>query len=817
MRLTFSYIIFSLAFSSAQAQYSPADKASIQEFKSIIKESNPDSIEKVFDARIELAVILDGYNSALAFAHVDSAEAYMKRHNRMDLYPRINSARGLFYSRKGNYLKALQEYQHGIYSYSKRGRDDVHTAYLHVSIGNIFYRLGQYRDAIRFYEKAENIFEKNIYTGGMEGQAVAINNIGLCNMQLGKNDLALYHFKTALEKRRKMDAKTLVAHSYTHLMDIFLSAQEYNKADSLIEYSAVDTGIDKSSIWYKYLQIQNVRLKIYQSKLEQAKKQFAEIQPYSFGTDQDFFKPSILQVKAELEIALGDYKNARETIDEGYKEAFKHRDFPAALTFSEIGKQLSIKQNNIKEALNYADNIEQIRDSIAALSEGVVSELLEISLAFATAKNENRELLSTSEDYYARIKGQNWLLFGAFLVITILLILFWYINKLSSKQRRIQRNQRELNQRILAVVNNTDSHILSIDADGIIRLINQAAIEFFAIWIENDIKAGDNLFDKIKNLEVRKLWTVWFEKSKEQSGWKEVSQIKIKKKTYYYLENFSTIKKDNGEFAGLVLVGNDITKEHEFSVEISEQRDHLEKSNKAKEKMLSILAHDLKDAIYSARSLSEMVTETPEQFPKDELVHLFGLLYNNFDRTKNLLDGLLDWMRTQTGGMEANPFAFDLTRLVEEVKMECEERATVKGVNVITHIDHQITVLADREMIKTVLRNLISNAIKYTEPDVGKVTLNTYLRGDTIEVHVKDNGMGISKEDQHKLFQFGGRFSTPGTNNEIGTGFGLSLCKELLKLNKSFLYLESQKSRGSDFYFSLPLVNKNEAALKHSL
>jgi signal transduction histidine kinase/Tfp pilus assembly protein PilF len=816
MRLTLSYIISLLFFSSIQAQYSPTDADSILAYRTILDSPKSYPIDDVFNAYVDLAEVHFGYNSADAFARIDSAEKLLKKTNRMDLFPRINSARGSFYASQGQFLKALQEYQHGIFTYSEKGEDDIHIAYLHVSIGNIFYKLGQYRDARRFYVKANEFFTTIGGNKGHEGEAVATNNNGLCHLRFGEANLALRDFKKAMEIRRELNKNYLVTHSYTHLMDVYLKTSQLQRADSLVVFSKTDAAIDTTSIWYKHFQMQKVLLNIKQNRLTEASIGLKAFNRLDFGSDFEFFKPYILQVRAELEISQKKYSLAKKTIDSGYSQAFTVRDFPAALQFSELGKALSIKQNNIKDALGYADNMEQVRDSIAVLSEGVVSELVEISMAFAIAKNENRELLSASEDYYARIKGQNWLLFGAFIVIMVLLVMFWYINKLSARQRKTQRNQRELNQRILAVVNNTDSHILSLNEEGIIRMINQSAIEFFANWVENDIKAGDNLFEKIKNLEVRKIWTAWFDKSKEQAGWKEVSQIRIKGKTYYYLENFSTIKKDNGEFAGLVMVGNDITKEHEFSVEIAEQRDHLERSNKAKEKMLSILAHDLKDAVYSARSLSEMVTETPDQFPKEELIHLFGLLYNNFDRTKNLLDGLLDWMRTQTGGMEAKPSAFDLSELIQEANLECEEKAAVKGVSIIVHPPESAIVYADREMIKTVLRNLISNAVKYTQPDVGKITLNAYLRDDTIEIHVKDNGTGISKEDQHKLFQFGGRFSTPGTNNEIGTGFGLSLCKELLKLNKSSLHLESQITRGSDFYFSLPLVNKNERALKHT-
>lgn len=815
MKLIFSYIIVCLAFSGLRGQFSDADLQRINSLKKEINETHQDSIESKLEAYLTIAHIHKEHDRDLAFSYLDSATLFLHQSARTDLLPRIISLRGSFYVKQGNLMKALQEYEQGIqYQEAKDKKTNFHIGYLYIDVGNIFYKLRRYKDAINFYKKAQDIFSKTSDFNSKKGRAVANNNIGLCHLRVGESDLALNRFEQALKLRRTLGSQELITHSYTHILDLFLVSEQLTRADSLVKYALSDTKLDTTSVWYTELNFQVIRLLILQSKLDEAGQRIKDFDITSFGDNAIYFTPYVLQTKAEYQIAKNNLNQAKHYIDSGYTVALNTKNYSAALRFSEMGKDISVQQNNIAQALKYTDNIIELKDSTAILSEGLVAELLEMNVAFTKAQQQNIALKSTSADYYARIKGQNWLLFGALLIIIILLILFWYINKLSRKQKQNQQNQRELNQRILAVVNNTDSHILSLNADGVIRLINQSAIEFFKNWIENDVRAGDNLFEKINNIKVRRLWSSWFEKSKTQSGWKEVSQIKIKDKTYYYLENFSTIQKTDGQFAGLVLVGNDITKEHEFSVEIAQQRDDLEKSNLAKENMLSILAHDLKDAVYSARSLSEMVKETPDQFSKEELLHLFGLLFNNFDRTKNLLDGLLEWMKTQTGAMEAQLLSFSLKELSEEVKNDCEERSQKKGIEVNININEGVSVIADKEMIRTVMRNLISNAIKYTEPNDGKIEISAMIHGGKTEIHVVDNGKGISPADQKRLFQSGGRFTTPGTNNELGTGFGLSLCQELLRLNDSALLLESVESRGSDFHFSLPLVNKSEEALK---
>lgn len=813
MKLLYSYILTLFTFTAASAQYAIMDSTYVDSIKGRLETFRYHSLEDRLEDLLNLAITYKIDSPALSNAYINEAETLINKSDQPELYYRVFTVKGTIYSHRGEYLLGLRELQKAIEHYETRKVKNHHVGYLHITVGNTFYHLNQYRDAISFYDRAYQAFQELDNEKGREGAAVALNNIGLCLLEDDQLDTAVTCFTKALIIRDKLGDKYLVTHSYTHLMEAYLKYDKIAKADSVLDYAFSEADLDTQSVWYKNLKLQRVQLLLKKHKRREAGRRLNEINYLSFGKDYDFFEPSILQTKARYALAAEHFNEAQDLLDMGLKKAMKVHNYKAALEFNRIGLDLHMAQNNIERALQYSNQMLQIKDSIAATNAGVVSELLDVNEAFARAQVQNQALKNTSEDYRSKLNGRAWMLVVATLIIITLLILFWYINKLSRKQKRNELNQRELNQRILAVVNNTDSIILSINSDGLIRLINQSAIEFFRTWTHIEIAAGDNLFDKIHNPDVRKLWGRWFEKSQKINGWKEVTQITIKEKVYYYLQNFSTITRENGKYAGLVLVGNDITREHEYNVELSNQRDTLEKSNKAKEKMLSILAHDLKDAVYSARSLAEMVTETPDQFPKEELIHLFGLLYNNFDRTKKTLDGLLEWMKTQTGAMEAKPKTFNLEELSQEILDSCRDRASNKCITLAIEMEKDQEVFADREMIKTVMRNLVSNAIKYTDPDKGKVTIRSIVNNDKAEIHITDNGRGISLENQQKLFRFGGRYTTPGTQNEQGTGFGLSLCKELLRLNNTSLMLESQEKKGSDFYFSLPLVDKKKRVL----
>jgi signal transduction histidine kinase len=169
-----------------------------------------------------------------------------------------------------------------------------------------------------------------------------------------------------------------------------------------------------------------------------------------------------------------------------------------------------------------------------------------------------------------------------------------------------------------------------------------------------------------------------------------------------------------------------------------------------------------------------------------------------------LLDNLLQWARVQTGRMEANPDIFNLVKIIDQVVGFYNVTAFEKQVNLVSTAEGEIMVFADKNMIRTVLRNLVSNALKYTAME-GVVVLGAKLLPDKIEVTVKDNGLGMAPEMVAKLFNLDQTFSTVGTANEQGTGLGLILCKEFIEKNRGTISVESVHGHGSTFRFTLPL------------
>jgi len=238
--------------------------------------------------------------------------------------------------------------------------------------------------------------------------------------------------------------------------------------------------------------------------------------------------------------------------------------------------------------------------------------------------------------------------------------------------------------------------------------------------------------------------------------------------------------------------------------ELEKQKKELIELNATKDKFFSIIAHDLRSPISTLISLSEMLRTDIDQLTGIETHEILSSLHNLSRNYLKLLDNLLQWARMQTGRMQANPEKFNLLWVIDEVFRFYKTTAFEKHVNLINHVTDEIMVFADKNMIKTVLRNLVSNALKYTAMD-GYVELGIRMLPGFVEVFVKDNGLGMTDEMVEKLFRLDTTFSTVGTANEKGTGLGLILCKEFIEKNHGTILVESEYGYGSTFRFTLPL------------
>jgi PAS domain S-box-containing protein len=239
--------------------------------------------------------------------------------------------------------------------------------------------------------------------------------------------------------------------------------------------------------------------------------------------------------------------------------------------------------------------------------------------------------------------------------------------------------------------------------------------------------------------------------------------------------------------------------------DLKKAQNQLKETVYTKDKFFDIIAHDLKNPIYSVASSLDDLIQNYSMLSIDDLYDINLQIQKSVSILSQLLNNLLEWSRTQTGRINFNPDYIDVSYLANNVQELYYEVARQKGIVLINEINQGTYVWGDSNMLFTVLRNLVSNAIKYTESG-GNVEMHAINTIDKVIFSVKDNGIGMSQDKLSKLFKVEFVQSTPGTNQEKGTGLGLILCKEFIERNGGSLWVESEFGKGTTFNFSL---NKN--------
>ena len=249
----------------------------------------------------------------------------------------------------------------------------------------------------------------------------------------------------------------------------------------------------------------------------------------------------------------------------------------------------------------------------------------------------------------------------------------------------------------------------------------------------------------------------------------------------------------------------DEMKERENAEEhLARSNEDLALLNRDKDKLFSMLAHDLRSPLGSMMNLSALLVENIKDFDESELIEVIDTLNKSATQTFQLLNDLLAWSSIQMGRGEREKEVFPVSEIVFENIVILTSDAARKQIGILEDIDPGIVVFADKFAIQTVVRNLLSNAIKFT-PNHGSISVYATKKNNVVEISVIDNGIGIPKEKQKKIFRADTVSSSPGTDGEKGTGFGLLLCKDLVERNGGMIWFESEKGKGSSFHFTLPI------------
>lgn len=253
---------------------------------------------------------------------------------------------------------------------------------------------------------------------------------------------------------------------------------------------------------------------------------------------------------------------------------------------------------------------------------------------------------------------------------------------------------------------------------------------------------------------------------------------------------------------------NDISSRKEAEDMLIKSQNTLRELNATKDKFLSIIAHDLRSPFNGIIGFTELLKDQVQAKDYDGILEYAEIINNSSNHAMDLLSKLLEWTRSQTGRIAFQPKLVHIDKIVHETVALLQSLIDQKGITVSLNINIKTEQFVDKSMIEAILRNLISNAIKFT-PNKGKIKIYGVENDAECIVSIADSGIGISELDQSKLFKIDSSYSTPGTNNEGGTGLGLILCKDFIDYHQGRIWVESEVGLGTTFSFSIPIKEKN--------
>lgn len=341
-----------------------------------------------------------------------------------------------------------------------------------------------------------------------------------------------------------------------------------------------------------------------------------------------------------------------------------------------------------------------------------------------------------------------------------------------------------------------------LDENGNFQDVNQGAVDMYGYTREEligqnpEMLSADSMNDieKTKTL-IRKAYAGkpqnfdWW--GKRKNGEIFPKDIMLNKGSYF------------GKDA-VVAIARDITERKHIEEQLKEYANELKELNATKDKFFSIIAHDLKGPFNAILGFSDLLANNYDDFDEEEKMSFIQNIKTASDSTYKLLENLLDWSRLQTGKINPAPEMIDLSLLTMENISVLKSMSDNKRIKLYSSIKYNTRAYADANMVRTILRNLMSNAIKFTRTG-GEVNISATSDNALVRVCVWDNGVGISAKRMGMLFMIDEKLSTKGTANETGTGLGLLLCKEMIDRQGGHIWVESEPGLGSRFYFTLPV------------
>lgn len=345
-----------------------------------------------------------------------------------------------------------------------------------------------------------------------------------------------------------------------------------------------------------------------------------------------------------------------------------------------------------------------------------------------------------------------------------------------------------------------------ISLDGKMLLMSDKLAEMYGYTMkEKDEIIGKPAFDFIDPVDHKRLAENMIKliAGERENQLSEYLAIRKDKSRFKIDINTTLLLDSNGKPSSILFVERDITERKNAEEEIIQKNLELAELNATKDKFFSIIAHDLKSPFQGLISYAQILSTQFSVLSEEEKISFIGGIETLSQSSYRLLENLLEWSRLQTGQMIYMPESINLLVELYPTISLVKQTALNKKIEFTYSIDNSIVVMADTNMLSTIIRNLVSNSIKFTNPG-GKIILAANKLNGFIEFSVSDTGIGIEKESLEKLFTIGNNESRKGTANEGGTGLGLLLCKEMIAKHGGEIRLKSEVNKGTTFSFTIP-------------
>jgi PAS domain S-box-containing protein len=518
-------------------------------------------------------------------------------------------------------------------------------------------------------------------------------------------------------------------------------------------------------------------------------------QEYVVGGDSDY-APFI--VLSAIELGLADYVLAPNLLglNEIEKNNYQNIEIKGPSIIPSI-YCMAVKKGDTQLLNILNDGILELRKN------GKLSEI-----------QEKWRVYETDDHSYRGIAKNIWIVFIIAVGLFILVFIWvWLLRRQIKKQTEsIKLKNQELQkseEKFRVITENSSDIIWHLDSNFLLTYISPADERIRGFKREEII--GKSLFSILKPEGIELLKEANKKRIADLSkGIKSAPVIYeleelCKDGSYVWVEATATAFYDqDGKISGYHGVSRDISERKKAELLLKERESQLRELNYTKDKLFSIIAHDLRSPFNAILGLSEQLIENIKEFEVAESEKYLQFINLSAKNTLILLDNLLSWVKSQTGKSIYKPDKIHLPEIVREIVEVSKSSAKIKDISLRYDYNIDFEVYADVNMLKTILRNLIFNAIKYTHSN-GKIVIYTAQNQNNIEITVSDNGVGMSEETQSKLFRIDTNITTPGTANEKGSGLGLILCQEFVEKHGGKIWVESELGKGSAFTFSLPV------------